>query len=117
MFLRGETMLTIPPLLVGLALATLGRKLFWLFVAGVGFLAALSLASPRLGGSPGGGVGGVPRRRFPAPGDPESRRLRPRPLWMARLPRRWHPGGNFGGRRLRLGVDPSFVPGRSLACL
>jgi len=44
-------MLTIPPLLVGLALATLGRKLFWLFVAGVGFLAALNLASRWLGGS------------------------------------------------------------------
>jgi hypothetical protein len=45
-------MLAIPRLLVGLALAVLGRKLFWLFVAGVGFLAALSVASRWLQGSP-----------------------------------------------------------------
>jgi hypothetical protein len=45
-------MLTIPRLLVGVALSTLGRKLFWLFVAGVGFLSAMSLASRWLEGSP-----------------------------------------------------------------
>jgi hypothetical protein len=45
-------MLTIPRLLVGIALSTLGRKLFWLFVAGVGFLSAMSLASRWLEGSP-----------------------------------------------------------------
>lgn len=46
-------MLTIPRLLVGVALSTLGRKLFWLFVAGVGFLSAMALASQWLEGSPG----------------------------------------------------------------
>ena len=45
-------MLAIPQILVGLALATLGRKLFWLFVAGVGFLSAMTLASRWLAGSP-----------------------------------------------------------------
>jgi hypothetical protein len=45
-------MLAIPQILVGLALAVLGRKLFWLFVAGVGFLAALAIASRFLQGSP-----------------------------------------------------------------
>jgi len=37
-------MLTIR-VLIGAALATLGRKLFWFFVAGVGFFLAFSLAS------------------------------------------------------------------------
>jgi hypothetical protein len=45
-------MLVIPRLLFGVALSTLGRKLFWLVVAGVGFLSAMALASQWLTGSP-----------------------------------------------------------------
>jgi hypothetical protein len=39
-------------LIAGSALLTLGRKLFWLFVAGVGFFAAIELASRYLHGQP-----------------------------------------------------------------
>jgi hypothetical protein len=41
------SMLLIARILVGLALLTLGRRLYWLFVAGVGFVTGLALA-PRL---------------------------------------------------------------------
>jgi hypothetical protein len=37
---------------VGLALLALGRKLFWLFVGGMGFVAALGLATRLLGDMP-----------------------------------------------------------------
>lgn len=39
-------------LLVGLALLTLGRKLYWLFVAGVGFVLGIELAMHFLHGQP-----------------------------------------------------------------
>jgi len=38
--------------LVGAALLTLGRKLFWLFVAGIGFVAAITLATRLLHNQP-----------------------------------------------------------------
>jgi len=39
-------------LLIGASLLTLGRRLFWLFVAGVGFVVGLRLAGAWLGDSP-----------------------------------------------------------------
>lgn len=36
-------------LLIGAALLTLGRKLFWLFVGGIGFMAGITLASRFMG--------------------------------------------------------------------
>ena len=38
--------------LLGLASLTLGRKLFWLFTASMGFTAAMSLTAGRFGGQP-----------------------------------------------------------------
>ncbi len=39
-------------ILVGVALLLFGRRLFWLFVAGAGFVAGLALASQWFGGKP-----------------------------------------------------------------
>jgi hypothetical protein len=39
-------------ILVGIAVLTLGRKLFWLFVGAVGFVLGMSLATQFLGGQP-----------------------------------------------------------------
>jgi hypothetical protein len=50
--LSGELMLLIPEILVGIFLLILGRKLFWLFVAGVGFFAATSFTSQLFGNQP-----------------------------------------------------------------
>jgi hypothetical protein len=38
--------------IVGAALLVFGRKLFWLFVAGIGFIAGLNVATSYLKGSP-----------------------------------------------------------------
>ena len=38
--------------IIGIVLLTLGRRLFWLFVAGVGFAVGLQLAQQYLGTQP-----------------------------------------------------------------
>jgi hypothetical protein len=45
-------MTTVLSALVGLALLVLGRKLYWLFVGGIGFVAALGLATRFVGAMP-----------------------------------------------------------------
>jgi hypothetical protein len=45
-------MITVLQIVAGIGLLVLGRKLFWLFVSGIGFVAALALASRFLGGMP-----------------------------------------------------------------
>jgi len=44
--------MSIPMLLVGFAVLTLGRKLYWLFVGAVGFVLGTAVATRLLGGQP-----------------------------------------------------------------